>query len=72
MLADQPGTELTVDLVDSRVLEPDGTAHAFTVGAFFRELLLRGVDEIGLTLSFASEIEAFERGYAEAAPWAGR
>ena len=72
MLADKPGTELTVDLVDSRVLEPDGTAHAFTVGAFFRELLLRGVDEIGLTLSFASEIEAFERAYAEAAPWAGR
>jgi 3-isopropylmalate/(R)-2-methylmalate dehydratase small subunit len=71
MLADQPGTELTVDLVDSRVLEPDGTAHAFTVGAFFRELLLRGVDEIGLTLSFANEIEAFERAYAEAAPWAG-
>jgi 3-isopropylmalate/(R)-2-methylmalate dehydratase small subunit len=72
MLADKPGTELTVDLVELRVVEPDGTAHAFTVGAFFRELLLRGVDEIGLTLSFANEIEAFERAYAEAAPWAGR
>ena len=72
MLADKPGNELTVDLVALRVVEPDGTAHAFTVGAFFRELLLRGVDEIGLTLSFANEIEAFERAYAEAAPWAGR
>jgi 3-isopropylmalate/(R)-2-methylmalate dehydratase small subunit len=69
---DRPGTELTVDLVELRVVEPDGTAHAFSVGAFFRELLLRGVDEIGLTLSFAAEIEAFERAYAEAAPWAGR
>jgi 3-isopropylmalate/(R)-2-methylmalate dehydratase small subunit len=61
-----------VDLVELRVVEPDGTAHAFSVGAFFRELLLRGVDEIGLTLSFADEIEAFERDYARAAPWAGR
>jgi 3-isopropylmalate/(R)-2-methylmalate dehydratase small subunit len=72
MLADKPGTELTVDLVELRVLEPDGTAHAFSIGAFFRELLLRGVDEIGLTLSFVNEIEEFERAYAEAAPWAGR
>jgi 3-isopropylmalate/(R)-2-methylmalate dehydratase small subunit len=72
LATDRPGTELTVDLVELRVVEPDGTAHAFSVGAFFRELLLRGVDEIGLTLSFADEIEAFERDYARAAPWAGR
>jgi 3-isopropylmalate/(R)-2-methylmalate dehydratase small subunit len=72
LATDKPGTELTVDLVALRVVEPDGTTHAFSVGAFFRELLLRGVDEIGLTLSFAEEIEAFERAYAQAAPWAGR
>ena len=72
LATDKPGTELTVDLVELRVVEPDGTAHPFSVGAFFRELLLRGVDEIGLTLSFADEIEAFERAYARAAPWAGR
>jgi len=72
LLTDKPGTELTVDLVELRVVEPDGTAHAFSVGEFFRELLLRGVDEIGLTLSSADEIEAFERTYAEAAPWAVR
>jgi 3-isopropylmalate/(R)-2-methylmalate dehydratase small subunit len=72
LATDRPGTELTVDLVELRVVEPDGTMHAFSVGAFFRELLLRGVDEIGLTLSFADEIEAFERDYAQAAPWAGR
>jgi 3-isopropylmalate/(R)-2-methylmalate dehydratase small subunit len=72
LVTDRPGTELTVDLVALRVVEPDGTAHPFSIGAFFRELLLRGVDEIGLTLSFADEIEAFERAYAQRAPWAVR
>jgi hypothetical protein len=55
-----------------RVTEADGTAHAFAIGAFFRELLLKGTDEVGLTLSLTAEIEAFERAYAVAAPWSVR
>ena len=54
-----PGTEVSVDLetqlVDAR--------HAFVVDPFYREMLLKGVDEIGLTLSMLPEIEAFERSY---------
>ncbi len=72
LLAARPGTELTVDLENGRVVEPGGTAHSFAIDPFFREMLLQGLDEIGLTLSLAPEIEAFERAYAEAAPWAGR
>jgi 3-isopropylmalate/(R)-2-methylmalate dehydratase small subunit len=71
-LSERPGTELTVDLVALRVTEADGTAHAFAVGEFFRELLLKGTDEVGLTLSLTPEIEAFERAYAVAAPWSVR
>ena len=71
-LTERPGTQLTVDLVRLRVVEADGQEHAFAVGAFFRELLLQGTDEIGLTLSLVGEIEAFERAYAAAVPWAVR
>jgi len=71
-LSERPGTELTVDLVALRVTEADGTAYAFAIGAFFRELLLKGTDEVGLTLSLTAEIETFERAYAVAAPWSVR
>jgi 3-isopropylmalate/(R)-2-methylmalate dehydratase small subunit len=60
-LVEAPGTELAVDLEAQLV---DGR-HAFAVDAFFREMLLNGVDEIGLTLSMLPEIEAFERAYRE-------
>lgn len=58
-LLEAPGTEITVDLEAQLV---DGK-HAFVVDPFFREMLLKGVDEIGLTLSMLPEIEAFERTY---------
>ena len=71
-LTTNPGTELTVDLIEEKVIEPGGKAHPFKVDAFYREMLLKGVDELGLTLALRDEIEAFERGYAEAFPWALR
>ncbi|HEX2198103.1 MAG TPA: 3-isopropylmalate dehydratase small subunit [Burkholderiales bacterium] len=64
------GAALTVDLEKQEVVAPEGTRHAFQVDAFYREMLLKGVDELGLTLSLESEIGAFERRYAEAFPWA--
>ena len=58
-VTEKPGTELTVDLETQLV---DGK-HAFVVDPFYREMLLKGVDEIGLTLGMLPEIEAFERSY---------
>jgi 3-isopropylmalate/(R)-2-methylmalate dehydratase small subunit len=60
---------VTVDLEKERV-EAGGQSYAFEVDAFHREMLLKGVDEPGLTLSLMAEIEAFERRYAEDFPWA--
>ncbi|HXU41440.1 MAG TPA: 3-isopropylmalate dehydratase small subunit [Burkholderiales bacterium] len=64
----KPGTEITVDLESQRV----NGRHAFVIDPFYREMLLQGVDELGLTLSMLAKIEDFERAYAEAAPWATR
>ena len=55
-----PGTALTVDLPQNRLTAPDGTAHDFVIPPFSRDCLLRGLDEIGLTLTLLPEIEAFE------------
>ena len=51
---------LTVDLERGVIVSPDGTEDAFTIPAFARDCLLRGLDEIGLTLTHLPEIEAFE------------
>jgi 3-isopropylmalate/(R)-2-methylmalate dehydratase small subunit len=63
-----PGGEITVDLQANKVTTPLGE-FAFSVPPFFREMLLEGVDEIGLTLSMLPQIEAFEKDYAAATPW---
>lgn len=59
-----PGTRLTVDLTVQCLTAPDGRQHAFTVPPFARECLLRGLDEIGLTLTLADSIVAFEARHA--------
>lgn len=71
-LAAQPGAEVTVDLERQVVRGPDGAEHGFAIDGFFREMLLKGVDEVGLTLGLVDEIKAFERRHAAAAPWATR
>ena len=65
----RPGAQMTVDLEAQALTAPDGTRHAFTVDAFRRECLLRGQDEIALTLSHAPAIAAFEDRHRAAFPW---
>ena len=63
LVSKNPGTQLTVDLVAQEVKEPGGKVHRFTVDGFYREMLLKGLDELGLTLTLLPRIEAFERAY---------
>jgi 3-isopropylmalate/(R)-2-methylmalate dehydratase small subunit len=67
-LKEKPGSEITVDLQTQRVATPSGE-FGFAIDPFFREMLLEGVDELGLTLSMLPQIEAFEKSYAAATPW---
>ena len=64
----KPGTQISVDLESQLV----NGKHAFAIDPFYREMLLQGVDEVGLTQSLLPEIEAFEKDYARAAPWVMR
>jgi len=63
-----PGSEITVDLQTQKITTPSGE-FVFSIDPFFREMLLEGVDELGLTLSMLPQIEAFEKSYAATTPW---
>jgi 3-isopropylmalate/(R)-2-methylmalate dehydratase small subunit len=61
------GWELTVDLVDRRVWDAQGFDAGFEIDDYRREMLLKGLDEIGKTLLEDTQIAAFERRRAERA-----
>jgi 3-isopropylmalate/(R)-2-methylmalate dehydratase small subunit len=54
------GYRLTVDLEAQEVTDGAGFRAAFTVDAFRRDCLLRGLDDIGLTLQHEAAIAAYE------------
>jgi len=56
-----PGYRLTVDLEQQVVTDEKGLRYPFTVDPFRRECLLKGLDDIGLTLVHEPEITAFEK-----------
>jgi 3-isopropylmalate/(R)-2-methylmalate dehydratase small subunit len=67
-----PGATITVDLAAQVITGPDGARIAFAVDPFRREGLLRGQDEIALTLEHAPAIAEFERRRAAEEPWLTR
>jgi 3-isopropylmalate/(R)-2-methylmalate dehydratase small subunit len=64
-----PGATITVDLPAQTVTGLDGTPHRFEMDAFRKQALLEGLDEIGVTLRHAAEIDAFETRHAAEWPW---
>jgi len=60
---------LTIELEAERIAGPDGTTLAFSADPFQKHCLLNGLNEIDLSLEFASEMAAFEAAYREQFPW---
>lgn len=56
----QEGYQLRVDLEVQQVIQPDGTSYTFEIGDFEKHCLLNGLDEIGWTLQFESQIAQYE------------
>ncbi len=54
------GYALSVDLAAQTLTKPGGETIAFEIGAFLKERLLNGWDQIGLTLHHEDKIAAFE------------
>ncbi|HKV06379.1 MAG TPA: 3-isopropylmalate dehydratase small subunit [Candidatus Acidoferrales bacterium] len=55
------GYRVTVDLEQQAVTDEKGLRFSFTIDPFRREYLLKGLDDIGLTLVHEPEIAAFEK-----------
>ncbi len=56
----QPGYRLTVDLERCEVRDESGFQASFSMDAFRRRCLLEGLDDIGLTLQYETQIAAYE------------
>jgi len=64
-----PGTEITVDLENQKVIRPNGEEYSFEIDEFKKFCLVNGLDKIGLTLEKVDEISAFETVRSESFPW---
>jgi 3-isopropylmalate/(R)-2-methylmalate dehydratase small subunit len=69
LLERSPGTLMAVDLEEQMVRGADNTADPFEIDGFRKECLLAGVDEIDLTLTSRSMIDAFEARHSSTMPW---
>jgi 3-isopropylmalate/(R)-2-methylmalate dehydratase small subunit len=68
LLGRDTAATLTVDLPAQTVHWPDGSA-TFEVDPFRKDCLVRGLDEIGLSLQQADAIRAYEVRRRQEAPW---
>ncbi|MBT5135248.1 MAG: 3-isopropylmalate dehydratase small subunit [Halieaceae bacterium] len=60
---------LSVDLNEEEVRLPSGEAVRFSVDPFRRQCLLKGLDDIGITLERVDAIATFEDKHRGAQPW---
>jgi 3-isopropylmalate/(R)-2-methylmalate dehydratase small subunit len=65
----RPSAEITIDLPAQTVIAPDGSAHQFDINPLRKDRLIRGLDDIDVTLEHLAAIEAFEAGRRAAFPW---
>ena len=64
-----PGLQATVDLDEQTITVSHGESFSFVIDAFKKHCLQHGLDDIGLTLTHADEIKAFEQMYYARFPW---
>jgi len=60
---------LTVDLEKQEITGPDGGTISFEIDPFRKHCLLNGLDDIGLTLEKADQIDAYEAKQSSSQPW---
>jgi 3-isopropylmalate dehydratase len=64
-----PDNEITVDLINQKVIRPNGETFSFEIDAFRKRCLVNGLDKIGLTLEKTDKISQFETKRSENFPW---
>ena len=67
--SDTENPELSVDLVNQTIHRPNGPTVSFEIDAFRKKCLLEGLDDIGLTLAKADDIDSYEAKREKDQPW---
>lgn len=65
----RPGAAMTIDLPNQSLTAPDRSAHSFEISPLRKERLVRGIDDIDVTLEYREAIESFEARRRAAMPW---
>ncbi|GJM05249.1 MAG: 3-isopropylmalate dehydratase small subunit [marine bacterium B5-7] len=65
----QKGFKVTVNLEDQIVETQEGNSFPFDIEAGLKDRLIKGLDDIGLTLAQADEIRRYEKDRAKITPW---
>ena len=63
------GVRFIVDLENQQLTTPAGNGFKFEVDAYRKNNLLKGLDDIGLTLQHTAEIDRYEEKHKQAYPW---
>ncbi len=68
-LREQPGARITIDLEKQTVTAPRGETYTFDIDPTRRKRLLLGLDDVGVTMEYLPQIEAFEERYRREMSW---
>jgi 3-isopropylmalate/(R)-2-methylmalate dehydratase small subunit len=69
ILHELPGAEIAVDLASQTVTGPDGKVDSFEIDPFRKEMLLKGADEVKITMGYEADIKRFEDRQKQEMPW---
>jgi 3-isopropylmalate dehydratase small subunit len=72
VIANDGAGAFAVDLEAQTIAAPDGTIYPFTIPPADRDTLLRGLDDIGMTLEHRGDIERWESRTRTERPWAAQ
>jgi len=64
-----PGVTVSIDLQEQIVTTPEGGSHKFAIDEARKEQLLKGLDDIGITLTDGKLIDDFEKSYKSRYSW---
>ena len=68
-LRERPGAEMTIDLPNQALIAPDRGRHPFDISPLRKDRLVRGIDDIDVTLEYRDALESFEARRRAAMPW---
>jgi 3-isopropylmalate/(R)-2-methylmalate dehydratase small subunit len=68
-LKQQPGANVTIDLVNQTVMTAPDIRYLFEVNQLRKERLIRGQDDIDATFEYKAKILDFDSKYRSARPW---